>query len=361
PEVRRLFPYLPPSSESGMTNLRAALTQLVLAMAEQGTPPLHLILDDLHWADTQTWEWLADLARRIKDVPLLILGLYRPEDLPQDRWPLLRLLERSPFVMSMKLSPLTPEDALSLAGHLLPQRELDGILGERLYQETEGNPFFIIETIQALQERKPGERFPLHSASIQQVIQARLERLPPASREALGAAAAFGRPFSLALLHALLERPREELVAEIETWVQRGLVQEVRQGYDFRHDKIRQVAYNGLSRARREYLHGRIAEILEDSLPPTDVATLAYHYSRSDQPLRALPYLVRAAEQALKLRSYAEARQFGLQAVNLLGQGSGPAPRSQRVEINLQLAQAYAFRGNLTRAIEILSETEHLA
>lgn len=361
PEVHRLFPYLPPSGESGMANLRAALTQLVLAMAEQSTPPLHLILDDLHWADTQTWEWLADLARRIKDVPLLIFGLYRPEDLPQDRWPLLRLLERSPLVMSMKLSPLTPQDTLSLAGHLLPQKELDRILGERLYQETEGNPFFIIETIQAFQERKPGERFPLHSASIQQVIQARLERLPPASREALGAAAAFGRPFSLALLHALLERPREELVAEIETWVQRGLVQEVRQGYDFRHDKIRQVAYNGLSRARREYLHGRIAEILEDSLPPTDAATLAYHYSRSDQPLRALPYLVQAAEQALKLRSYAEARQFGLQAVNLLGQSSGPAPRSQRVEINLQLAQAYAFSGNLTRAIEILSETEHLA
>lgn len=361
PEIRRLFPYLPQSGESGMAILREALTHLMLAMSEQVTPPLHLVLDDLHWADTQTWEWLMDLARRITDVPLLIFGLYRPEDLPQDRWPLLRLLERSPLVMTLKVSPLTPQDTISLAGYLLSQQNLSGILGERLYQETEGNPFFVIEAIQAMQESKPGERFPLHSASIQQVIQARLERLPAASREALGAAAAFGRPFSLALLHALLERPREELVAEIESWVQRGLIHEVRQGYDFRHDKIRQVAYNSLSRARREYLHGRIAEILENSLPPADVATLAYHYSRSDQPLRALPYLVQAAEQALQLRSYAEARQFGLQAVNLLGQGSGPTPRSQRVEINLQLAQAYAFSGNLTRALEILSETEHLA
>ncbi len=361
PEVRRLFPYLPQGGESGLGILREALANLLLSMAEQVTAPLHLILDDLHWADTQTWEWLADLARQITNVPLLIFGLYRPEDLPPDRRPLLQLLERSPLVLRMKLSPLTPQDTLSLAGKLLPERALDQMFGKRLYQETEGNPFFIIEAVQALQESKPGERFPILSASIQQIIQARLERLDPASREALAAAAAFGRPFSLALLHALLERPREELVVAIEDWVQRGLVHEVRQGYDFRHDKIRQVAYNSLSRARREYLHGRIAEILENSLPPPDAPLLAYHYARSDQPLRALPYLVRAAEQALQLRSYAEARQLGLQAVNLLGQVSSVTSRAQRVEINLQLAQAYAFSGNLTRAIEILNETEHLA
>jgi DNA-binding SARP family transcriptional activator len=361
PEIRRLFPYLPASAESNLPALREALTQLILVLAEQLPPPLHLILDDLHWADTQTWEWLAELARRITDRPILIFGLYRPEDLPADRLPLLRLLERSPLVLSMKLASLSSQDTLTLARHLLPERAQDRMFGERLYQETEGNPFFIIETAQALQESRPGERFPLLATSIQEVIRARIERLEPLSREALGAAAAFGRPFSLALLHALLDRPREELVAEIENWVQRGLVQEVRQGYDFRHDKIRQVAYNSLSRARREYLHGRIAEILENSLPPPDASTLAYHYARSDQPLRALPYLVRAAEQALQFRSYPEARQFGLQAVNLLGQVSGPTSRTQRVEINLQLAQAYAFSGNLTRAIEILNETEHLA
>ena len=136
---------------------------------------------------------------------------------------------------------------------------------------------------------------------------------------------------------------------------------EGKQGYDFRHDKFRQVAYAGLSRARREYIHGRIADVLENAIPPADVTTLAHHYGRSDQPLKALPYLTQAGEQALRLRSYHEARQFGLQAVNLLGQLPGPRQRSERIDINLQLAQAYAFTGNMQRAIEILNETEHLA
>ena len=136
---------------------------------------------------------------------------------------------------------------------------------------------------------------------------------------------------------------------------------EGKQGYDFRHDKFRQVAYAGLSRARREYIHGRIADVLEHAIPSADVTTLAHHYARSDQPLRALPYLTQAGEQALRLRSYHEARQFGLQAVNLLGQLPGPRQRSERIDINLQLAQAYAFTGDMQRAIEILNETEHLA
>jgi tetratricopeptide (TPR) repeat protein len=116
-----------------------------------------------------------------------------------------------------------------------------------------------------------------------------------------------------------------------------------------------------MSRARREFIHGRIADVLEHAIPPADVTTLAHHYARSNQPLKALPYLAKAGEQALRLRSYHEARQFGLQAVNLLGQLPGPRQRSERIDINLQLAQAYAFTGDMQRAIEILNETEHLA
>ncbi len=340
--------------------LREALTAVLLQMSE-AQAPLHLILDDLHWADVPTWEWLAGLTRRLTTVPLLIFGLYRPEDLLGERQELLRLIERSNLAASLSLPPLSAEDTLRLAAHLYPSAAKDTILGERLYHDTEGNPFFIIEAIKAIQEGGGTGRFPLLTASIQQVIQARLERLSSSSREALGGAAAIGRPFSLSLLHNLLERPREELIEEIETWLKRGLIHEVRQGYDFRHDKIRQVAYNSLSRARREYLHGRIAEMLENSLPPADDVTLAYHYARSDRPLSALPYLTRAGEHALQLRSYHEARQFGLQAINLLGQSGGAAPRTQRIEIGLQLAQAYAFSGNLNRAVEILNETEHLA
>lgn len=360
PRFRSLFPYLTPATAPDAQTLREALTQLMVQMSGRVEPPLHLVLDDLHWADMLTWEWLVGLTRRLTTTPMLVFGLYRREDLPPDRQPLLRLIERSHLAFTLSLLPLTPEDTVRLAVQLWPSTPDDAMFRNRLYQETEGNPFFIIEAVKALQESRPGGRLPLLTSSIQQVLQARIERLTPAGREALAAAAAIGRPFSLSLLHSILDRPREELVAELETWEQRGLIHEVRQGYDFRHDKIRQVAYNSLSRARREYLHGRIAEVLENSLLPVEPATLAYHYARSDRPWQALPYLTRAGEQALQMRSYHEARQFGLQAVNLLGQMGGPAPQARRIDINLQLAQAYAFSGNLTRAIAILGETEHL-
>jgi len=361
PRFQALFPYVALPAMPDAQTLREALIQFFLDISRRVEPPLHLVLDDLHWADTLTWEWLVGLTRQLTTVPLLVFGLYRREDLPADRQPLLRLIERSHLALTFTLPPLSPEDTVRLAAQMLPAMPADAIFRHRLYQETEGNPFFIIEAVKALQESRPEGRPPLLTTSIQEVLQARIERLSPTSREALAAAAAIGRPFSLSLLHSILDRPREELVAELENWEQRGLIHEVRQGYDFRHDKMRQVAYNSLSRARREYIHGRIAEVLENSLFPVEPATLAYHYTRSDRPWQALPYLTRAGEQALQMRSYQEARQFGLQAVNLLGQMGGPAPQARRIDLNLQLAQAYAFSGNLSRAIAILSETEHLA
>jgi len=361
PSLRPLFPYMPYALESNALLVREALIDLLLHLSHAARAPLHLVLDDLHWADIPTLELLAGLARQARRQPLLIIGLYRAEDLTLEQREWLRTIERSGLAWSLEVGPLTMGDTTRLAEHLAPPRAADRLFCERLYQDTEGNPFFVIEAVQAVQEGETSVRFPLLTASIQQVIAARFERLTAASREALAGAAAIGRPFSLALLETILERPAAELVAYLEEWSRRGIVQEARQGYDFRHDKFRQVAYGLLSRARREYLHRRIAETLNQLIPPADASTLAYHYARSDQPLQALPHLTRAGEQALRLRSYHEARQFGLQAINLLGQMPGPASRAQRIEINLQLAQAYAFSGDLDRAIELLNETEHLA
>jgi len=366
PELGQHFSYenLPAHQVDGVT-LREALVNFIIHLSETcQNPPLHLILDDLHWADTPTWELLASLTRRVLSTPLLIIGLFRVEDLPAERQSLLRTIQRSDSLWTLDLPRLTPNETADLARHLNPQEASNTIFVQRLFQETEGNPFFIVETVRALQE-SGGMQIPAPLTSIpnsiQRVIEARLDRLSPDSREALASAASIGRSFNYPLLQEILGATSENIIAYIEEWLQRGLVLEGKQGYDFRHDKFRQVAYTGLSRARREYIHGRIADVLEHAIPPVDVATLAHHYARSDQPLKALPYLTQSGEQALRLRSYHEARQFGLQAVNLLGQLPGPRQRSERIDINLQLAQAFAFTGDMQRAIEILNETEHLA
>ena len=366
PELAHQFPYANfPTHQADGATLREALVNLIIHLSETcQNPPLQLILDDLQWADTPTWELLASLTRRVFSAPLLILGLFRVEDLPTERQSLLRTIQRSDSIGTLDLPRLTSNETADLARHLNPKEAGNSIFVQRLYQDTEGNPFFIVETVRAMQETG-GMHIPLPATSIpnsiQRVIEARLDRLNSDSREALACAASIGRSFTYPLLQEILGDSSENIITFIEEWLQRGLVHEGKQGYDFRHDKFRQVAYTGLSRARREYIHGRIADVLELAIPPADVTTLAHHYARSDRPLKALPYLTQAGEQALRLRSYHEARQFGLQAVNLLGQLPGPRQRSERIDINLQLAQAYAFTGNMQRAIEILNETEHLA
>jgi len=367
PDFQRFFPYQAPAEHAGASvALRETLANFLFYLsATVPRSPLHLILDDLHWADTSTWELIASLARFAPAHPLVLIGLFRHEDFPAERRSLLRSIQRTDALLMLDLPRLTPSETEDLARHLNPARAKNSIFVQRLYQDTEGNPFFIIETIRVLQESGVQSLKALTPStiphSIQRVIEARLDRLSLPSREALGCAAAIGRSFTFPLLQEIIEAPQETIINFIEEWQQRGLVHESARGYDFRHDKFRQVAYGSLSRARREFIHGRIAAVLEHTIPPADATTLAHHYSRSDQPLKALPFLTQAGEHALRLRSYHEVRQFGLQAVSLLGQLPGPRQRSERVDINLQLAQAYAFTGDLQRAIEILNETEHLA
>jgi len=362
PNLLKSFPYAsPPVSQTDAGMVREAFINLLIGLgrASHGHP-LHLILDDLHWADTPTWDLLAALARRVTTVPLLVIGLFRVEDLPAERLPMFHAIQRSDHILTVELPRLTESETADLARQLDPGEADDSIFIQRLYHETEGNPFYIVETIRALQENANARATPIFSMphSIQRVIEARLDRLSSVSREALASAAAVGRSFTPRLLQEMLQVPGEDFPALIEEWLQRGLIQEEPFGYDFRHDKIRQVAYGRLTRARREFIHGRIADVLENAIPKADVSTLAYHYARSDQPLKTLPFLTEAGEQALRLRSYQDARQFGLQAVNLLGQLPGPKQRSERIDINLQLAQAYAFTGDLGQAIEIIQETE---
>ncbi|PJB68747.1 MAG: hypothetical protein CO094_00240 [Anaerolineae bacterium CG_4_9_14_3_um_filter_57_17] len=357
-ETSRLpAPEIRPSPAEAWNN---ALTNLSRALAGK---TICLILDDLHWGDVSTWEWLASLARHLARPAILVLGLCRLEELPGEQRTLLRSLENDGVVQHMHLPRLPSLQASELVRILLPERANDLSLVERLAQDTAGNPFFIVETVRALRETgmrlQPAGPLP---TSIQRVIESRLDRLSAPSREALTTLSALGRAFPLTLMQEICQLESEICVTRLEEWLARGLVEENGAGgYDFRHDQIRQATYSSLSQARRQLIHGRIARALEQAIPPADSATLTYHFSRSDQPLKALPFLIQAGEQALRLRSYHETRQFGLQAISLLGQMPGLRQSSERIDINLQLAQAYAFTGDLQRAVEILDETSQMA
>lgn len=346
--------------------------------------PVILFLDNLHWTDLPTWNFLGYLAPRSVNAHLLVVITGRSEDTAPERLRLLRTLARQGWLEERTLSRLSRQETEVLAQQILDEEPGCGehdVPGQRslavrqIYEETEGNPFFLIETIRAMREAGmhpdalPAttpfgrrQRLPL-PAKVQALIQARLDKLPEDGRLALGMAAAVGREFTFEILERVSGLDSILLLDALDEWLARGLVRETRDGYDFTHEKVSQVAYERLSRARRQWVHRQIAAFLEETAPDTDPAKLAQHYHCSNEPGRALPYLVEAGQRALAIRSYAEAREFGLRAIGLLGHISrlGGERREERVDLNLLLAQAYAFSGDLARALQLLQETEHLA
>lgn len=336
-----------------------------------GAQPLQIVLDDLHWGDHSTWEILSRLAISARKAPLLVIGLCRHEDLSPEERRLVKGLEIEGRIKHIRLERLTSQETTTLAKSLMPGKKLDTLIQSRLFQETEGNPFFVVEYIRAFKDAgrpikemlvgEDGGQSETTPATIRRLIEARLHQLPPTSQELLATAGTIGRGFTLSILTEVSQEDTGKIVDYIEEWQRQGLIREDAEGYDFGHEKIRQVAHGMLSRAKRQYIHRRIAEVLENTIPPGDGATIAYHYTRSDKPIKAISHLTKTGEQALRIRSYHTARQFGLQAINLLGRTPGPRQKEERIDLNLQLAQAYAFAGDMDRAIQIIEETEHLA
>jgi DNA-binding SARP family transcriptional activator len=360
-------------SGGGQYHVMEGLGSFFLTLARHRL--LILYLDNLHWADTPTWNFLGYLAQRTAQSQMLIVGVARAEDMQADRWRLVHKLERIQRLQSLALERLSQEETEELVRQLMPDEQIDPLFLRRIYEETEGNPFFIIETIQAVREaggdwtesvptdaagHRPHFAIPLQ---VQAVIESRLDKLSQESQAALGVASAIGREFSFELLQEVSQLDTEALLNALDEWLDRGLVRESQDGYDFTHEKLSQVAYQKLSRARRQWVHFQIGQRLSANHTGIDPAQLAHHYYLSSDPGKALPYLAEAGKRALSVRSYAEAREFGLRAIGLFGRIPNPnqTGKGERIDINLQLAQAHAFTGAHGKALKILGETERMA
>ena len=255
---------------------------------------------------------------------LLIVGTLRAEERSTNR-PLESLLvnlRREGQVSEIPLGPLDATETATLAKYVVGQA-LSPELAAKLYQETEGNPLFVVETMRmgvaghAELEHPPGELAafspPALSPTIQGVIAARLEQLSPSARELVNMAAVIGRAFTFELLTAAIGRNDEAVVEALDELVQRRIIREQGiEGYNFSHDKLREGAYTALSRARRRLIHRRVAEALETvygdtrehlavSSPDVRLADLAYHFFEAGVWAKALEYGQRAGEQAQRL------------------------------------------------------------
>ena len=329
-----------------------------------GQAPLLLVLEDLHWATDSTLQLLHYLARAVVAQPLLIVGTLRPETVPPAH-PLATLgrrLEREGLARRLHLPRLSAAAVASLIGQLSGDGEGARLLAERLYRETEGNPFYLIETVKALFEQgairvEAGVwwadyaalgrgRLPL-PASVSETIVARVGRLNDEAQDAVSVAAVAGREFDFDLLREAWGKGEEATLAALDDLLRQRLVTEAvgsaGSDYAFTHHKIQEVVYEGLPRHRRLYLHGQVGLALERSLRANAGAVeLAWHFEQARQldaglTGKATTYLLQAGQQAERQSANQEALSYYQRGLDIL-HSLPETPLRQRQALELQIA-----------------------
>jgi len=309
---------------------------------------LLLVIDDLQWCDQETLEWLHFFLRNNPQACVLVVATVRTGELGPDHPLLLFLhsLQTSTHLLDIELTPLSDTETAELAARLTD----DSFTPEqaaRLYQETEGNPFFVVETVRAgiwphadgtdTVRAAPGALPP----RVQAIIEARLAQLSPSARTLAELAAVIGREFGFEVLVQASAHDEASVVATLDELWQRQIVREHgADTYDFSHDKIREVVYAGLSMARRRLLHRTVAQALE-SVYAADLervaGQVAAHYEQAGLPDRAVPYYQRAARAAVQVYANTEAISLLRRGLALLAD-LPDSPQKAEQELALHLA-----------------------
>ena len=297
--------------------------------------PLILVFEDVHWAEEPLLELIEHLAERVKDAPLMILCLARPELLDiRPSWGGGRLR-----AAATELEPLAPAESEELLDALLADRELSASERKTLLEKTEGNPLFVEETTRMLLEGGTSKRIP---DTLQAIIAARIDRLPRNEKRLLQRAAMIGRIFWQGAVARLLPEI-EDLEPVLDDLLQRDFItRESRstitgeRAYRFKHVLIRDVAYAGLAKGSRAELHEQVADWLHEVAGEELVEIRAYHLDHAATLLEELdgaipPELATRAAVALeKAGRRALAREANQSARRLLVRSVEIEPTLQR-------------------------------
>ncbi|MGH2521193.1 MAG: AAA family ATPase, partial [Anaerolineales bacterium] len=219
PEIRLALPELlspvtfPPEEER--RRMFEALAQCLLALDAQ---PLILFVDDLHWADRATLDWLGYFASRQRDQALLLVGAYRPEDAPAGLVQRVAGWGREGVARRLPLARLTGEESAALIASLVDDSGLRSKLAGRVRAQSAGNPYFLIELCRAA----PGD---LPSA-LTELVRARLDRLPDSVRQVLQAAAVLEPDFNFEALRRASGRDEGETLDALDVLLSASLIAE---------------------------------------------------------------------------------------------------------------------------------------
>jgi len=316
-----------------------ALKRVLLRESQE--QPLLLVFEDLHWIDSETQAVLDSLVESLPTARVLLLVNYRPEY--QHGW------GSKTYYTQLRLDPLPPASADAFLQALLGDDPTLAPLTQLLIARTEGNPFFLEESMRTLVETgvlvgAPGtyrlaQALPTIQvpATVQAVLAARIDRLPLEAKHLLQAAAVIGKEVPAALLQAMAAVPVAALQDSLahlqaaEFLYETTLFPEL--AYTFKHALTQEVTYNAVLLERRRGLHERAAQAIEGLFAQRlaeQYHALAHHYSRSGNTSKAIDYLHRAGQQAVERSAYADAIRHLTAALDLLTALPESRARSQQ-------------------------------
>lgn len=345
-ELARLLPELrdvsQPSERSQSSDLaqRHRLFDAVNRAMVAGDRPRLLIIDDLQWCDAETIELIGFVVRSGQTAPALIVGTVRSEEIPEHH-PLVGLvdaLDHDQAVTTVPLDRLDEATTAMLAARLRAEDTIDAKLAARLWRETEGNPLFVIEALRA-GISSDGSQAVL-TPTMRAVLRTRLGQLTDGARRLAEVAAVIGRPFSVGLMASATGIDEHELIDHVDELWRRRIIRDQGLMYDFSHDKLRAVALEMASPARRRQLHRAVAEaIAVERHSDIDAASpqLAAHYDQAGMVEPAIDAYCVAGDRAVAVSALEEAVTMFQRALALLAD-LRPSPDRDALELDIRIA-----------------------
>ncbi|MBI2210504.1 MAG: AAA family ATPase [Deltaproteobacteria bacterium] len=368
------------AGEAFRSRLFAILEGFLLRLAAQ--KPVGLVLEDLHWADQSSIELVSYLFSVAARAPVAIVLLGRPRGEAPGNWEKLApaLDEYRDRYMEVSLRPLSGESSHDLVKGLLSGSVLPEKLGQVILEKAEGNPFFVEEVLRSLIERgvltreDTGwkvtglvETFQVPD-TLQGVLLSRLDRLPEETKRVVQKAAVIGRVFLYRVLDHMARgesglETQVMFLEDAELVRERSRVPDIE--YIFQHALTQEVAYQTLLAPARKPLHQKVGEALEAIFAERIeefTGLLAYHYFRGEAWEKALEYSARAADTAVSLYAYAEAREHYHRALEALKNlPDEQANRQRRVDLSVKLVNVSLQAESPEKNLALLAEAETTA
>jgi transcriptional regulator with AAA-type ATPase domain/tetratricopeptide (TPR) repeat protein/class 3 adenylate cyclase len=335
------------------------LRQLMLRKSRQA--PLVIVVEDLHWVDGTSEEYLASLAEILPGARVLMVCTHRGGFRPS--W-----IEKS-YATHVALQPLAPEESLHIVKSVLGPDEAADALYELIVAKAEGNPFFVEELARTVREQIGGATPMTVPDTVEEVLGGRIDRLAPDERQLLEVAAVVGKDVPFAVVHAVTGMPEDALTRAFERLKSAEFLYETSPGpeteYTFKHTLTHEVAYGRLLTEPRRALHARIVDAIERLYPARladHVERLAHHAFEGGVWAKAHAYLHQAGRRAFTRCAHQEAAACYDRALQALGRLPDSRERTEHiVDLRFDLRNTLQPLGEFGRMLEYLREAEALS